>query len=168
MRDYRCPFGPTLMVTLAAALALWGCAPKMVKTVEFGDPQTTLRVLIATEQSEFKQAVTAKLISGFENGSLFFKIIDLRNLETERVEAYTTVVIMNTCVAWNLNPRVKTFLETTPAGEKVIVLTTAGDPGWQAETAGVDAFTSASSPADVTRVAEQLRTRIRSIINVAS
>ena len=34
MRSRRFPFWPTLIVTLAAALALWGCAPKLVKTVE--------------------------------------------------------------------------------------------------------------------------------------
>jgi len=54
MHSHRFPFWSILLVMLAATLALWGCAPKMVKTVEFGDPETTPWILIATEQSEFK------------------------------------------------------------------------------------------------------------------
>ena len=157
-----------LLPALVVALALAGCAPKMVQTVEFGDPQTALRILIATEQSEFKQAVTETLVRGLDDGALFFKITDLRNLESEPAGSYAAIVILSTCVAWGLNPRVRAFLESPVAKEKIILLTTAGDVDWQAAVDGVDAITSASSPADVSRVAETLQTRIRAIIVAAA
>ncbi len=164
MRNRFFPF----LTALVVAMTLSGCAQKMVNTVAFGDPHTAIRILIATEQSEFKQAVTEKVVNGFENQALFFKITDLRNLESEAVASYTVIVIINTCVAWDLDPRVKTFFESTVTKEHIILLTTAGDADWQAEAAGVDAFTSASSPADTERAAENLRTRIRAIIDAAS
>ena len=157
----------TVLLALAAVIAVSGCAPKMVETAEFGDPQTSHRILIATGQSEFKQAVASEVIRGCEGAALFFKITDLRRLEFEAVESYTAIVIMNTCFAWQMDPRVKRFLESTTAKAKVIVMTTAGDSNWRSETAGVDAFTAASSPADVTRAAEKIRAGVREIIDAA-
>ena len=96
MRSLLFPFWPTLIVALVVALTLSGCAPKMVKTVEFGNPQTTLRILIATEQSEFKQAVTEKVINEFEDTALFFKITDLRNYRCNcvNVTLFQTIFIL--------------------------------------------------------------------------
>jgi len=160
--------GLPILFVLAAVIALSGCASKRVETVEFGDPRTSFRILIATEQSEFKQAVTAEVVRRFDGAALFFKIIDLRELESEAVDAYAAVVIMNTCFAWKMNPRVQAFLESTAVKTKIIVMTTAGDPNWHTETAGIDAFTAASSPADVTRTAEKIRTRVQAIIDAAA
>lgn len=153
---------------LCAALILGGCAPKMVKTTEFGNPQSAPRILIATEQSEFKQAVIEKVVKDPAQDRLFFKITDLRNLENETAAAYSAVIIVSTCRAWQLNSRVSTFLQETSVQAKIVLLTTAGDEQWEAGVEGVDAFTAASSPADVEQTAEKLQTRIHAIINAAS
>jgi hypothetical protein len=155
-------------ITLTAITFLYGCAPRAVKTVEFGDPGAAARVLIASERSDFKQAVIERVVAGFENEGLFFKIIDLRDLDGASVETYNAVVIINTCVAWQLNPRVTAFLEETNMRGKTVLLTTAGDADWHADAAGVDAITAASSSADVDRTADKLRTKIRTRIHAAS
>ena len=95
---------------LAATLVVQGCAPQMVKTVEIGNPRAVMRVLIASESSDFKQAVIEKVVAGYDQDSLYFKITDLQNLADETASSYAAVMIINSCVAWQLNPKANAFI----------------------------------------------------------
>ena len=157
-----------LLIALAAVPALFGCAPKMVKTIEHGDPGADTRVLIASEASDFKQAVIEQVVARFQNEGLFFKITDLQNLADERTNAYAAVIIINSCVAWQLNPKVNAFIKTADSLEKVILLTTAGDQDWQPGVEGVDAITAASMPADVETIADKINAKLGALIHAAA
>jgi len=152
---------------LAATLVVQGCAPQMVKTVEIGNPRAVMRVLIASESSDFKQAVIEKVVAGYDQDSLYFKITDLQNLADETASSYAAVMIINSCVAWQLNPKANAFIRQADTLERVILLTTAGDQDWQAGVAGVDAITAASLPADIERIADQLKAKLGPLIHAA-
>jgi len=155
-------------IALAVVLLSQGCAPKMVKTVEFGNPRAAMRVLIASEASDFKKAVIDQVVAGYDRKDLYFKVTDLQNLADETASDFAAVIIINSCVAWQLNPRVNAFLNKTEMPANIILLTTAGDQDWLAGIDGVDAITAASLPADIERTAEKLKVKLGALIHAAA
>lgn len=159
--------GWIFVLALAAILVSHGCAPKMVKTVAIGDPRAALRVLISSESSDFKQAVIEQVVAGYDKRDLYFRITDLQNLADETAADYTAVIIINSCVAWQLNPRANAFINQAGSLERIILLTTAGNQDWQAGVAGVDAITAASLPADIEQTADKLKAKLGALIHAA-
>jgi len=155
-------------MALTAVVVNYGCAPRMVKTIERGNPRAATRVLIASEASDFKQAVIEQVVTGFAKDDLFFKITGLQNLADETASGYTAVIMINSCVAWQLNPRVNAFIKKTDRLEKIILLTTAGDQDWQPGVEGIDAITAASIPADIERTAEKIKATLGALIHAAA
>lgn len=160
--------GQFFPLALAAVLVIYGCAPKMVKTIERGNPGAATRVLIASEASDFKQAVIEQVVTGYAERDLFFKITGLQNLADETATDYAAVIIINSCVAWQLNPRANAFIKKAAMPEKVILLTTAGDQDWQPGVEGVDAITAASISADIERTADKIKARLGALIHAAA
>lgn len=160
--------GWVCFMALAVVLVSQGCAPKMVKTVELGNTQSAIRVLIASEFSDFKKAVVEQVVAGYDSNSLYFKITDLQNLAVETATDYAAVIIINSCVAWQLNPQVNAFFKKTEMPANIILLTTAGDQDWQAGIEGVDAITAASLPTDIERTADKLKVKLGALIHAAA
>ena len=126
-------------------LSFLGCAVGTVATVESGDRATEQsRVLIATQKSEFKQAVLHEIRSILENNSCYIKVIDVKKLPNESTEGYHAVIILNECMAGRPDPRVESFIDDATQKEKLIVLTTGRLDNWKLESPRVDAITSAS------------------------
>jgi hypothetical protein len=148
------------ILLLTLCLSSNGCTFRTVETTEIGTSYYTRRVLLATQYSEFKEAVVTRLLESFKDDPVYFKVIDVRDLKQESTEPYQAVFIANTCIAWRLNSHVVDFLEKTREKEKVILLTTVGGKNWQPEVAGVDAITSASNRVKVEEVAEVIIDRI--------
>ena len=153
------------LVLVAAALALCGCAVRAVKTMEAGDPGARQRVLIATEQSEFKEAVVARIVEDLQMDLCYVKVIDLKRLKHEPATDYGAVVVVNTCKAWSLSRSASRFVKQFPDKERVVLLTTAGGEDWKAGQLGVDAITSASKAQKADPVAEEISRRVRRILN---
>ena len=160
--------GSVFLMALAVVLVSQGCAPKMVKTVEFGDSQTAIRVLIASEFSDFKKAVIEQVVAGYDSNALYFRITDIENLADETATDYATVIIINSCVAWQLNPRVNTFFKRTEMPANIILVTPVGDQDWQAGIEGVDAITAAALPTDIERTADKLKVKLGALIHAAA
>ena len=82
-------------VLIILKLSFLGCAVGTVATVESGDRATEQsRVLIATQKSEFKQAVLHEIRSILENNSCYIKVIDVKKLPNESTEGYHAVIIL--------------------------------------------------------------------------
>ena len=130
---------------LAALLVINACALRPpVETHSLGAPDGAQRVLIATEQTPFKQAVVDQVLMQLQAPSRFFRVIDVADLHDEDAGRYAAVAILNSCFAWHLRPSVTRFLEQTPGRERIVLLTTAANPTWQSGVDGVDAMTGAS------------------------
>ena len=140
---------------MALSIVFFGCPARMT-TMEKGDRNCGKRILIATERSEFKDAVVQKIVAKSEEEGWFVKATDLRELPEEPTAEYQAVAIVNTCKAGRLSRHVRKVLDVADeqARGKMILLTTAGDEDWQANVPGVDAITSASKEGKADAVAE--------------
>lgn len=153
-----------VLPVLFVGIALSGCAPCMVREVEIGDKSRTNRILIATQQSEFKEAVVSKVVDALKNHAGYIKVIGLGKLAEESSEDYDAIAIINACMVWQLDPQASDFLDSVQEKEKVVLLTTAGGEGCRPEKAQVDAITSASKMSKVDRIAETLVNKVRAIM----
>ena len=104
------------------------------------------RILIASRSSEFKDAVVNKTALLLQNDSIPVRIVGLNSLDTIKVDGYKAILLVNTCVAWDLDRNINTFLEKVGTTNNIIIFTTAGDSLWSPpkDNHAYDAITSAS------------------------
>lgn len=146
-------------------LCLWGCAVGTVDTIETGDSKTRQRrILIATQKSDFKQAVIQAIRDTLDNNSSYLKVIDVKKLPHETIKDYHAVIILNQCMAGRPDPRVESFIDDAPQKEKIIVLTTGRLDSWKPESPRVDAITSASVMSRATIIGQTLAGKALEII----
>ena len=146
-------------------LSLLGCAVGTVDTIESGDRAAEqIRVLIATQNSDFKQAVIQAIRDKLEDNSGYIKVIDVKKLPYESIEGYHAIIILNECMAGRPDPRVESFIDDAPEKEKLIVLITGRLDSWKPESPRVDAMTSASVMTQATTIGQSLADKALAII----
>ena len=128
-----------------------------------GDINAATRVLIATQSSEFKEDIVAKIIKAFEKEPVYIRIIGIQKLKHESVDDFQAIIIIDTCIAWRMSDAAANFIKKIKSREKekIILLSTADDEDWLPEKAGVDAVTSASKPDKSNQIANIIIKRIR-------
>ena len=126
-------------------LSLLGCTLGTVDTIESGNRAAEQsRVLIATQNSDFKQAVIQAIRDTLEKNSSYIKVIDVKRLPRESTDDYDAVILLNECMAGRPDPRVESFIDDTAGKDKLVVLTTGRLDSWKPESPRVDAISSAS------------------------
>jgi len=152
------------LVLVVVVLAFCGCAVRAVKTTEAGDPRAGNKVLIATQRSEFKEAVVSRIVEDLREDLCYVKVIDLKALKDEPATLYDAVVVVNTCKAWRMTRGASRFVKDFEDKEKVVLLTTAGGGDWMPKSAGVDAVSSASKSQKVDPLADEIVGKVRKIL----
>lgn len=133
---------------------------------ELNDSTLDKKVLVASRYSEFKEAVIGKLREAFNDQPVYIKFIGLENLGKEEANQYDAIVILNKCMAWQMDRKVIGFLKRHEEHSNMIVLTTSGDGNWLPKMEGrnFDAISSASEKAKVDEVANQIIDKIKTLI----
>jgi hypothetical protein len=125
------------------------------------------RVLIASRDSEFKQALVDRITGALADRSIYIKIIGIETLADEDAGAYSAVVIINTAMGWTVDVPVEAFLEKYGAMDSIIVLTTAdgGDVLPDMNDRKIDAMSSASVMDHVVPLADTIIAKVDRLIN---
>jgi hypothetical protein len=113
-------------------------------------------VLIATEKSEFKQAVVLDVTNRLASGSVSCRVVGLKELAGVSAADYKAVVILNEVWAWRLRGEVRAFMKKLSPEQrnKIILVSTAGDAKWKTKEEGIHAMTSASTVPSQKKVAD--------------
>jgi hypothetical protein len=116
------------------------------------------KLLIASRESEFKAAIIAKVKKAYADRDLYIRLIGIENLEGEDPQQYTAILIINTCMGWDVDWRVTDFLERSADLRSIVVLTTADGENIYPKLEGrqVDAISSASVAEKIDPLAEQI------------
>ena len=152
----------------AVGLALWsaGAACAQTAVTPAANAPTNQTILIATEQSEFKDAVVAHVTQTLKQGGRAVKVVDLKELAQEAADRYDGIVILNTIWAWHLRGKVSHFLKplTDEQRRKVVLVSTADGEDWKTKEKGVHAVTSASKMTKVDEVAGFVVRELKSVL----
>ncbi|MHC4591718.1 MAG: hypothetical protein ACYS8L_03365 [Planctomycetota bacterium] len=142
-------------------LGLPACVGR-VQEKRLHDDALDRKVLIASRDSDFKNAVVAKIVDAFAEEPVFVQVVDVGDLAAQDTQGFDVVVILDRVRAWSLSGPTKEFLVAEADKDRVVLLATSADPDWVCDDAAVDAVTAASRRADARAVAEDLIVRIRS------
>ncbi len=154
-------------ILLMCFLTFIGCSLRTVDTSETGDETITkIKVLIATQNSRFKDQVISEIKKSLGDNVSYIKVVDVKWLPNEAVEHYSAIVILNSCMAGRPDPRVESFIDNIQDRKKLVVLTTGRLDSWKPESPEVDAITSASTLSKSGVVARTIADKVLAIIKV--
>jgi hypothetical protein len=120
-------------------------------------------VLIATQGSDFKNAVVEGVVALLKGKPVNIKVIDVTELLNVKVDDWDAIVVLHTWENWQAEATTKLFIEQQTKLNKIIVLTTSGDGNLKMK--GVDAITSASLLQDVAKHVDIISRRIDKLFN---
>lgn len=135
----------------------------VAESFEVNTPELKHRVLIATQGSEFKDAVVAGIVDHLKQRHAYIKVIDIAALPQVNEGEWNAAVVIHTWENWKPQEDAKTYLERVKDLSKVIVLTTSGDGDYKI--AGVNAITSASVMTNVPSRTLDIKSRLDSILD---
>ncbi|MCJ7757754.1 MAG: hypothetical protein MUP24_06365 [Gillisia sp.] len=121
------------------------------------------RLLIATQESAFKDSITQLLVKHYTSYPVLIKVIDISSLSKINPADYTAIAIIHTWENQESPFEVKSFIErTTAIRKKIIVLTTSSDGTYKMKE--VDAITGESKIEDAPQFADKLIGRLDPIL----
>jgi hypothetical protein len=112
-------------VVLLALLLVLGCSTNMA-SFEIGDPESSRRVLVAGEQTEFKKQVVEGMIEKLGTKSWYIRVIGLDQLAEEDTALYGAIALVAGYRAGRLDQRVSDFLAPNPTDPRIVVFYTRG------------------------------------------
>jgi len=135
-----------------------------IETREVNPGARDRKVLIASRASDYKKALVERVATMLSGDSAYVKVRGLDDLaDEEDVDSFDVVVLINTCMAWDMDRNVKKFLKRNPYHGKVVLLTTSAGGDWlpRRRWSDVDALSGASEMARVDEVAEEIVGKVR-------
>ena len=132
----------------------------VIEPLEIGQPEAAKKVLIASQGSEFKEALVKELVSYFKTTEVYVKIVDVTVLEDIEESGWDAVVLIHTTEMDRLQPDVKAYLDRVQDYGRVILITTSGPGTWKTEEYYVDIITSASVKEELPELAEEVKHRL--------
>lgn len=121
------------------------------------------RLLIATQGSDFKNAVTKGIVDHFRPDSIFIQVVDIQALAGIEPEDYDGLVLLHTWENWKPPDVVKSFIERTKKYKaRIIVLTTSGEGNYKMD--GVDAITGESIIENASLYVEKIVKRLEPLM----
>lgn len=125
-------------------------------------------ILIATSKSDFKQTLVEKITAKSDELNCESKIVKLKELNTEPVEKYDVIIILNSIWVFRMNKNVRKFFKNLDEihRSKIILISTAQDRGWKIKEQGIFAITSASREEKVDTVTDSVFLKIKEILQI--
>ena len=135
----------------------------IAKSFEVNTPDLKHRVLIATQGSDFKDAMVTGLVDHLKQRQTYIKVIDVSALPQVNEDDWQVIVLIHTWEYRKPQADAKAYIERAKDLNKLIVLTTSGRGDFKME--GINAITSASVMSDIPAIVSDINKRIDSILN---
>lgn len=135
-----------------------------IAAFEINAPSYKQKLVIATQGSPFKNAITNNLVSHYRQDSIYMKIINVEDLQKIDPENYNAVIVIHT---WeNLKPPVSVVNFFNKIGyqqNNIIVLTTSGQGNYKMQQ--VDALTGESRLDNVNDYTQQIIKKVNPLLS---
>ena len=118
--------------------------PRKAEPFEINQTNQSKSILIATQDSDFKEKLVKRLCDSMKGSSINIRGIDVRDLSEVNEEDWNKIIIINSFII-QLNKNAGRFIDQLSTPEKVLLCVTSGGADWQPQSQlKVDAITSAS------------------------
>ena len=156
-----------LMIIVLMIVAVIQACARSVPEVRHVVVNARFSILIASDASDFKDAVRHRVFEHFKTFSNV-EVVNINRLKTIKADDFDAVLIIDTCLGWSrFNPTMKSFIDAAQDPSHVILFMTVDDTEWEYTYRGVDAMTSASVIEDEERVAADLIQKVDDILEAS-
>jgi hypothetical protein len=157
MNTRNAPIGAALKQLLALAALLFATAG-----ITHAAAPAAPRVLIASQATPYKEAVTAGLVEYLKGKSVVVEVIDVIELDKVEPAKWQAIVLLHTWEMERPPDAVQDFVDKLTTREKLVVHTTSGDGNIKLD--GVDAISGASNVLDAGVTVKALTDRIDAVL----
>lgn len=109
---------------------------------EVGNKSTSTKILVATENSDFKNYALDKIINSFDKDT-YFKIINIKDINKENHNIFNKTIVFNSVWFGKIDGSVKSLVSIQSNKDKIILIATSGSGEWN-NPANIDAITVAT------------------------
>ena len=135
---------------------------KVAESFEVNAPDLDKRLLIATQGSDFKDAVVSAVVGRLQQRPIYIKVIDVSLLQGVDEADWSAVLLIHTWENWKPQLDAKRFIRRVKMPEKVVVMSTSG--GGDEKMEGVDTITASSVMEDVPAYANEIVARLEPLL----
>jgi hypothetical protein len=135
----------------------------VIESFEAGEKNSTDKILIASQGSEYKELFVQKVIDRLESDSLLIKVIDVTEIEKENIDDFKAVLIINSIEMYDMQDNAKGFLSGANS-DKVIMLATSGNGAMGPKDKSIDAITTASSVETIDEKVDEVIKRMEKVL----
>lgn len=154
------------LLIVLIAFAFWykvSYSMELAQNQGINSPNSITKILIATQGSEFKNAVVANIIDNYKNDSIHLKTIDVSQLPQIDTNIYNAIVVLHT---WEYGHPPQSVIEFVTKNKefeyKMIVYSTSGAGDNKIE--GIDALSGESILENVTVTSDNIIARIENLL----
>lgn len=133
------------------------------KSFSINDSNYPTKLLIATQGSEFKNALTNQVIDYFKEDSIYIQVIDISQLSKIKSSTYNATLLIHTWEGWGPPVEITDFiLHQTTNLNKTVVFTTSGNGTNKMD--NVDAITGESKIDDIRLFSNKIIVRLKPLL----
>jgi len=149
--------GVGCFLALAVAFSLWYLIkfyPRTAESFEINSPDQPTRILVATQGSEFKDALVAAVCDRLRKQPVHVKVIDVGGLGEVDTDEWNKVLVVNTAMMNIMSGPVRRLVARGEGLDKVLLFVTSGGADFKPADLTVDALSGASRKRDTNRLAD--------------
>ncbi|HLV38526.1 hypothetical protein [Xanthomarina sp.] len=133
---------------------------------EVNSSENLVSLLIATQGSDFKNAVTNNIVNYFKDEAIFIKVIDVSKLNNTEAKDFNSILLIHTWENTKPPAEIEKFINNNKElRKKTVVYTTSGDGSYKMK--NVDALTGESNLEDIDQVSKQIIEKLKTILKTA-
>lgn len=149
-----------LVLIILFLIYLWMNRQGVIESSEIGNPEFEQKVLIASQGSDFKNALVEGLITKLKQKQIYIKVLDITALSEVSEDGWDAVVLIHSVEMNKLQPDVKAFLDRAHDLDKVILIITSGPGTWKTDDYDVDIISSASKKEELSVLIKDILERL--------
>lgn len=101
---------------------------KDISDTTFGNSSAITKVLIVSKESDFKERVAHAIADSLASDSMGIIVGGVRKLKSINPHEFKAIVIINTCLSWQIDNKVQSFFRKNEGYFQVVLITTSADP----------------------------------------
>ena len=140
-------------------------SPKNMKAFSINAPSSKTKILLATQDTKFKEQVLKQLEQDYQNKPVFFQIIDVKDISTFDPGNWHKILIFNAIESDKISETGENFVNQYSNTNKIILIATSGSGKWEKNNLNIDTLTVASKQENLNKVISYIEKHIDPIIN---
>ena len=136
----------------------------VIEPYHTGNSNAPIKVLIASQGSEFKNDLLKNIVQKLKNDTLYLSVIDCTSLKKENASDWKAIIIIHTTKAHKIPRYVSSFLDDLPDYSNIVLICTSGGGDEVISEYEIDAISTASRMSETNNIANLAISKVERIL----